>query len=96
MLGPCSFSVEERLRKHLDHCGDIDISSEAGNFTMSGLARRVSSKIRSASGNLVGDKLKNLDAYPKTLDDFRIKTKTGAAGVCLDSFVNTCAIRSMG
>lgn len=52
---------------------------------MSGLSRRLSSKIRSASGNLVGDKLKNLDAYPKTLDDFRIKTYTGAAGLCLDN-----------
>lgn len=48
---------------------------------MSSLTRRLGRKISSTGSDLLSEKLKNLDAYPKTLEDFRVKTYTGAASM---------------
>lgn len=34
----------------------------------------------------VGDRLKQMDFYPKTLEDFRIKTISGGAGYCVNVY----------
>lgn len=34
----------------------------------------------------VGDRLKQMDFYPKTLEDFRIKTISGGAGNCVNVY----------
>ena len=33
-------------------------------------------------GNEIWDKIRMLDAFPKTMDDFRVKTVSGAIGNC--------------
>jgi hypothetical protein len=51
------------------------------NRAMSSLTRRLGRRISSTGSELLSDRLKNLDAYPKTLEDFRVKTYTGAASM---------------
>lgn len=43
-----------------------------------------------ASGNGFMSKLRKFDAYPKTLEDFRVKTLTGATGQSLSSVLFSC------
>jgi hypothetical protein len=40
-------------------------------------------------GSLFGN-LRQLDGYAKTLDDFRVKTTTGASGWCCFYYTNSC------
>lgn len=40
--------------------------------------------------------LKKFDAYPKTLEDFRIKTFGGAAGTCSDLQPTVALVAVMG
>ena len=55
-------------------------------------SNKISSPVKMASSGLLG-RLKQFDAYPKTLEDFRIKTYGGAASkICVDIVVHLSVI----